>query len=283
MITGVYRFAGIPAQISTTCSYLHDRCAQYKSNETPQVSVCVAPEDIAFEREMARREAAAEKIPFRDFGTETYEFTAAYRNLVEELAFYDVFLMHGSAIAVDGKSFLFTAKSGTGKSTHTRLWREYLADRVIMINDDKPLLRIESAGQNIDRFTSSKTSLSASDKAPLPASTTPLSSNGKRSVINVYGTPWDGKHQLSSNVHAPLSAICILEQAANNQILRVKSSDVLPLLLQQIYRPRSAEALKYVITSACQAFATTPVYRLRCNMDVSAAQIAYEALCKSDT
>lgn len=142
--------------------------------------------------------------------------------------------MHGSAIAVDGKSFLFTAKSGTGKSTHTRLWREYLADSVIMINDDKPLPRIESAGQNIDRCTSSKT---------------PLSANSKRSVINVYGTPWDGKHQLSSNVHTPLGAICILEQAANNQIQKVKSGDVLPLLLQQIYRPRSTEALKNAVLS----------------------------------
>lgn len=267
MITGVYRFAGITAQISTNHSYLHDRCAQYKSDETPQVSITVTPDDISFEREMAQREAAAENIPFRDFGIETYEFTAAYRKLVEELAFYDVFLMHGSAIAVDGKSILFTAKSGTGKSTHARLWREYLADSVTMINDDKPLLRIENTGQNIDRPTSDKS---------------PLSSNGNGPIVNVYGTPWDGKHQLSSNVHAPLRAICVLERGANNQITKVEFSDVLPLLLQQIYRPRNAEALKHVITSAYQAFATTPVYRLQCNMDISAAQIAYEAVCKPD-
>lgn len=87
MITGVYRIAGIPAQISTSCSYLHDRCAQYKSDETPQVSITVTPDNISFEREMAQREAVTENIPFRDFGTDIYEFTAAYRKLVEELAF----------------------------------------------------------------------------------------------------------------------------------------------------------------------------------------------------
>ena len=267
MITGVYRFAGITAQISTNRSYLHERCAQYKSDETPQVSITVTPDDISFEREMAQREAAAENIPFRDFGIETYEFTAAYRKLVEELAFYDVFLMHGSAIAVDGKSTLFTAKSGTGKSTHTRLWREYLAGSVTMINDDKPLLRIENSGQNIDRFTNGTASLSSIGNGP---------------IVNVYGTPWDGKHQLSSNIHAPLRAICILERAANNHIAKVEFSDVLPLLLQQVYRPRNAEALKRVVACAYQTFTAAPVYRLGCNMDVSAAQIAYEAICKSD-
>lgn len=267
MITGVYRFAGITAQISTNSSYLHDRCAQYRSDETPQVSITVTPDDIAFEREMAQREAVTENIPFHDFCTETYEFTAAYRKLVEELAFYDVFLMHGSAIAVDEKSILFTAKSGTGKSTHTRLWREYLADSVTMINDDKPLLRIESAGQNIDRFTNS---------------TAHRFAIAQYSAVNVYGTPWDGKHRLSSNIHAPLSAICILERATNNKIVEVKPNDVLPLLLQQVYRPRSADALKRVVACAYQTFAATPVYRLGCNMDISAAQIAYEAIFKPE-
>lgn len=54
-----------------------------KSNEAPPISVCVTPEDIAFEREMTRMEATTKKILFLDFGTETYEFTASYRKLVE--------------------------------------------------------------------------------------------------------------------------------------------------------------------------------------------------------
>jgi serine kinase of HPr protein (carbohydrate metabolism regulator) len=58
------------------------------------------------------------------------------------MPYYDTFLFHGSAIAVDGVGYLFTAKSGTGKSTHARLWRELLGARAVMVNDDKPLLRV---------------------------------------------------------------------------------------------------------------------------------------------
>ena len=73
-----------------------------KSSGAPPISVCVTLKNTTFKSEITRREAAAKKISFRGFGTETYRFTAAYRKLVEELAFFDVFLIHGSAIAVDG-------------------------------------------------------------------------------------------------------------------------------------------------------------------------------------
>lgn len=67
------------------------------------------------------------------------ETLAVYRKIVTRLVFSDILLIHGSAIAVDGKAYLFTAPSGTGKSTHTRMWREYFKDRAVMVNDDKPL------------------------------------------------------------------------------------------------------------------------------------------------
>lgn len=53
------------------------------------------------------------------------------------------FMLHASAIVVDNKAYLFSAPSGTGKSTHTKLWQECFGDKAIIINDDKPAIRIE--------------------------------------------------------------------------------------------------------------------------------------------
>ena len=117
-----------------------------------------------------------------------------------------------------------------------------------MINDDKPLLRVNR------------------------------SSSGTASVT-VYGTPWDGKHQLSSNIQVQLGAVCVLERAAENLIRKTNAYEELPLLLQQIYRPRNAEALKCVIASVYKTIDIVPVYKLHCNMDISAAKIAYAGMC----
>ena len=103
------------------------------------------------------------------------ETLAVCRKIAERMPEHNTFLFYGSCIAVDGAGYVFTAKSGTGKSTHTRLWRELLDNRATMVNDDKPLIRI------------------ADDDAI------------------IYGTPWDGKHPLSHNIAVPLKAICILE------------------------------------------------------------------------
>lgn len=73
------------------------------------------------------------------------ETLAVYRKIVTRLVFSDILLIHGSAIAVDGKAYLFTAPSGTGKSTHTRMCREYFKDRAVMVNDDKPLNKQKEA------------------------------------------------------------------------------------------------------------------------------------------
>ena len=135
------------------------------------------------------------------------ESLAVYRKLAHAMLEKNTLLFHGSAIAVDGQAVLFTAKSGTGKSTHTRLWREMLGDRAVMVNDDKPLLRITEDG------------------------------------VLVCGTPWDGKHHLSTNCAVPLKAICILEQGDKNAIGAISPKEALPMLLQQSFHPDGPAAM----------------------------------------
>ena len=67
------------------------------------------------------------------------------------LSDYDGFFFHSSALALDGEGYLFTALSGTGKSTHTRNWRRLFGDRVTMINDDNEKGRGELRRKNKPR------------------------------------------------------------------------------------------------------------------------------------
>lgn len=119
--------------------------------------ITITQSDIDFEREKSAREDIKEGIPIRHFSDAYLETLAVYRKIADYLLSCNTLLFHGSVITVDGEGYLFTAQSGTGKSTHTRLWREYFGERAVMVNDDKPLLHITDSG------------------------------------MTAYGTPWDGK------------------------------------------------------------------------------------------
>lgn len=160
-------------------------CKNYLTDAPASFEVAVTPADIAFEREKNDREAAVEGHAPGNFSDEYLETLALYRKIVERLLEWDTLLFHGSCISVDSKAYLFTAKSGTGKSTHTQLWKKRFGERAVFINDDKPLLKISAQG------------------------------------VTVYGTPWDGKHHRSTNTSCPLKAVCILTRNTENSIQRI--------------------------------------------------------------
>lgn len=238
---GVYRFAGITVQIEYVFSYVHEQCWDYACSGQSDLTVAVTQPDIDYEREKSAREDEAQGIPTRQFSNAYLETLAVYRKIAEKMPDYDTFLFHGSAIAVDGAAYVFTAKSGTGKSTHTRLWRELLGERAVMVNDDKPLIHVNADGTAI-----------------------------------AYGTPWDGKHRLSSNIAVPLRAICILERAADNSIREITKVEALPMLIQQAYRPADPVALAKTLALIDRL--DVRLYRLCCNMDISAATLSYETM-----
>lgn len=217
-----------------------DFCKDYICDcQEPDISVSVSPFDIEAERQKSAKERSLEGLEPHEFPKPYLETLALYRKIAEALSFYDIILFHGSSISMDGDGYIFTAKSGTGKSTHTRLWRKVFGNRVQMINDDKPLIRI---------------------------------SNGE---VRIFGTPWCGKHGLGANISAPIKGIAIIERAEENTISPVSRYEALPKLLSQTFRPVSAEALRCVISLLDKLAASVPVYRLRVNMKDEAAQIAY--------
>ena len=238
-----FRFAERTVEIHSLFPNVHDLCRDYRDDGVPDFVVSTTPWDIDFERDKSAWEDTLEGIPVRRFSDDYLETLAVYRKIAERMPEYDTFLFHGSCIAVDGAGYLFTAKSGTGKSTHTRLWREMLGDKAVMVNDDKPLIRIDTDGTAV-----------------------------------AYGTPWDGKHHLNSNISVPLRAVCVLERSTENHIREITPSEALPMLLGQVYRPMNEAAMARTLTLIHRLTGCAKLYRLGCNMNIEAAQVAYEAM-----
>ncbi len=241
-MTDTYAFAEKIIEITGLYQDIHDMCAPYRCGGNPDFAAEVSPADIEFERAKAQREAALEGITFTDHPDSFFEQFAVYRKICEKMPYYGTVLFHSSALAVDGEAYLFTAKSGTGKSTHAALWKQLLGDEAVIINDDKPLIHIE---------------------------------NGR---VTAYGTPWDGKHHLSANISAPVRAVCILERADENRIVPVTKSEALPMLIQQTYRPADSAALERTLALVDSLASSVMLYRLSCTPDIDAARLAYETL-----
>ena len=243
-VVGTYKYANRTVKLSTLTSCVHLWSYQYDCSEVenPDFFIRTTAEDVEFEAQKALEEGQLKSLPAPEEFKKFLEMTAVYRKLTELLVDENIFLMHGSAIAVDGEAYLFTAKSGTGKSTHTRLWRERFGERAVMVNDDKPLFEL------------------------------------KDGHVTVYGTPWDGKHRLSTNTSVPLKAICVLERGVKNEIERLSAMQAPPMLLQQTHRTDDVEKMLKVLTLVEKTLEFIPVYRLRCNMDPEAAKVAYEGM-----
>ncbi len=239
MYTGNYKIASCCVRITSLYENVHRMCHDYRTCEIPEMEIVVAPEDIEKERQYAAHSAAHENIAPDDYPDAYLETLAVYRQFAEKALAKHILLFHGSAIAVDGVAYLFTARSGTGKSTHTRLWREYFGDRAVMINDDKPMLSVGA-----DRTL-------------------------------VFGTPWDGKHHLSKNDVAPLKAICVLERSDTNHIARMQREEALLFLLQQCYRSSVPEHLTMTLALLDRMMGYMHFYRLGCNMDPEAVQVSF--------
>ena len=220
-------------------------CADYLCEAEPELTVRCSQEDIDAEREKSRREDELEGLAPRNFSDRYLETLAVYRKICRALLERDVLLFHGSVLAYEGRAYLLTAPSGTGKTTHSRLWLEHVPGAHVL-NGDKPLLRIEA-----DR-------------------------------VLACGTPWRGKEGLGCNETLPLDAICLLTRDAGNHIEPLSFHDALPTLIGQSNRPTEAPALLHTLELVGRLGQLTRLYRLGCNMEPEAALVSFRALTGRD-
>ncbi len=200
-------------------------------------------EECVMTVKMTQADIDKEKVLAPDFKDFYLESLAFFRKICEYVtANLDGVIFHSSAIMVDGKAYLFTAPSGTGKSTHTRLWRELLGERAVMVNDDKPIVRFV---------------------------------DGK---FYVYGTPWMGKHGLGNNIRAEIKAICRISQAPENSIRKATSAEMLMVILNQTLRPKDASSMEKFLNLIEKMLENVDLYALGCNISKDAAELSYTTM-----
>lgn len=235
------KLADINIGINSIYDEVFELCRDYLSYEKASFWVEITARDIEYERETSRREAEFEKIPYADFSDAYLETLAVYRRIAEMLLDFDVFLMHGAALGLDGNAYLFTAPSGVGKTTHTRFWCEEFPEAFI-INGDKPLIKITDNGAYI------------------------------------YGTPWAGKEGLNRNISMPLKAVSAIFRAKENSIKPVSFLEIFPLLIGQAYRPSDEQNMNKTLEMIKKLGNNTRFYTLFCNLNPDAARVAREGM-----
>lgn len=237
--------AGHTAFVRSMFDSTRDYCRNYLSEEPPEFSMEIRPEDLLFEQFMLDEEAREEGFRRRKFTDPFLERTAIQRKMAEYLIRHQVLMLHGSAVAVDEEGYLFTARSGTGKSTHTRLWREAFGSRAVMVNDDKPF--VDPSGE----------------------------------TILLCGAPWSGKHGLDANITVPLKGICLLRRGTENRICPISKEEALPLLLHQAYQPVTEENGQKNKALVAALAAGIPLWQMDCTRDLQAAETAHRAMSGS--
>ncbi len=237
-----YRIADCNIRIQSIWDLVHRMCRDYEVSEKPDVFIQIKQSDIDAERDEETIAAELEHRQVRNRSDAYMETRAVHRKIAEKILDYDTLLFHGSAVAVDGYGYLFTAPSGTGKSTHARLWMEMLGDRAVMVNDDKPFLRVTESG------------------------------------VIIYGTPWNGKYGIGNNISAPLRAICVLEQAKENRITVLSGKEAVTSLMLQAYIPAEPVALQKTLKLLDRMARTVRFYHLQCNMDPEAAVLSWQTM-----
>ena len=236
------KLADVP--IGIRCRYEVNRqfLKEYLTDEEPLF--CVEPTDADLERARADYDAT-DRLEGRTgiLRSKTFFENAALNRLIaERITEYDVLLMHGSALSLDGEAYIFTAPSGTGKSTHARLWREAFGDRVFMVNDDKPMLKVRE-----DR-------------------------------VLAYGTPWNGKHKLSRNTSAPVRAIAHLKRSEENRVEPMSKSEAFPVLVAQALSTKDPAVMLRILALENRILDRVRFYTLYCSMDPDAARVSYEGM-----
>ncbi len=181
------------------------------------------------------------------FSEEYCESLSLYEQIAKQLPLFNAFVFHGASITYKKDGLLFTAPSGTGKTTHIRLWKKYFKDDVDIINGDKPILRIDEKG------------------------------------IKVYGTPFCGKEKWHKNRSAYLKALCIVRRGKINNIKRIKGSEAMIPLYNQMYFSKDNAAMAQRSMDLFDKLLTLiPIYILECDISYDAVLCSYKGMINNE-
>ena len=229
-----YKIADIPVCYHAFYPMLRTRSQKYASDSSPD-AILLSVNNVEIEE-------IHERTPLLD--DDMREYMLMGKKYYDILVEHDGMMLHASAVVVDGLAYLFSAPSGTGKSTHTSLYLKRFGERAYILNDDKPAIRVVE---------------------------------GK---AYAYGTPFSGKYDISENQRVPIAGIAFIERSETNSIEPMPSARAVFSLLNQTSRPESPELYMRMLRNLDAILQYVPVYTLRCNMDDAAAAVSYDGLQK---
>ncbi len=230
-----YKIADNVFEIDSLYENIHQMSKKYRVDSKGDFAISISQQDIDNEKEIATKAG--------DYHGESdgyLETLSVLRKLMEILAPKGYILFHGSLIEIYGKGYLFTAKSGVGKTTHTKLYKKWLGDKVTIVNGDKPILKITDDG------------------------------------VIAYGTPWCGKEGWNTNKSVKLSAICYLNRGEINKIEPIDAETAFPILYSQTHKTNAI--LSNVFSSISKMSSLVKLYRLECNMDDDAPKVSFNGM-----
>ena len=225
MCTYNYNLGGYVFRITSVHKYFSLYAKEYITNDKHQYEI----EDTLEELEEFSKAYAGEDV-------KNIETLLIQKKVVDILLTNNVVNFHGSSLYLDNadNGYIFTAPSGTGKSTHVARLKEHYKDRLTIINDDKPF----------------------------------ISKIGKSYYI--YGSPWSGKSHISSNVKAKLKAILIIYQSKSNEISKMDNKEAIKHLIREIHIPKGVEATSLGLDFLINMIKDIDIYYLGLNLDKDA-------------
>lgn len=237
-MVGIYKFADLTVQMDCRYELMKRRAAKYALPDAalPDIIMDIPEARIANPPDRYHHLTPAE-----------IELILTGARFSREILHHEGFVLHASAIAWQNRGILFSADSGVGKSTHTRLWQKRFGpENIPIINDDKPAIRWLD-----DQFY-------------------------------VCGTPFSGNSEENRNLSVPLHAIVFLKRASTNLIRQLSPQEALPLLMKQTLRPNSSpEHMDLLLSLLNRLLPAVPCCLLQCNMEEEAAALAAEVLFPS--
>lgn len=238
-----YNIAGLTVEMNLK----HDRIKKVAANYLSNAADIHAHADFSIVVSDDLVEQYAAQNPALTTSQVRYILECSYFS--SELLNFNSFVLHASAIMYQGVAYLFSAHSGIGKSTHTKLWQRYFGEeKITYINDDKPVIR------KID---------------------------GKWCAC---GSPFCGKNDLGENIIVPIGGVAFLKRSDANSIALMPPTEAVFKLFDLTLRPSDVEKMDKLMSLIEAFISEVPIYSLKCNMSLDAAKVAYEGMsgCKTD-